>query len=377
MNICIDAHLSENRLTGIGRYLNGLIPELIRQGSDHLWTLLVADDLDVNHPLSRINAKHVRKIPVAFRGPTLRQHLLTHRIVNRIKADIYHHPHFDLPLGIQCPCVTTIHDLKYLRHPQFFPQKSQLKTVYMNWAFKQSLRRSVQVIAISDFTRNDIKAFWAGAAEKTTVIHHGLDHPSWHGDDKKILPALPLKNPYILCVAEQRPHKNITTLIDSFSKLIQQKQWEGHLVISGKSYSDYTEPEDRVRELGLGDHIHFTGYVTEHQMSSLYNKASLFVLPSLYEGFGFPILEAMQAGVPVIAANTTAIPEIMGQGGLLFNAEDADQLSKLMKNLLNDSGRRKKLIEAGQNRAAQFTWARAAASTLKCYQKAIGSHKSK
>lgn len=377
MNICIDAHLSENRLTGIGRYLNGLIPELIRQGSGHQWTLLVADNLEDHHPLSKINGKHVRKIPVAFRGPALKQHILTHRIVNPLGVDVYHHPHFDLPLGITCACVTTIHDLKYIRHPQFFPQKSQLKTAYMHWAFKQSLRRSVQVIAISDFTRNDIKAFCAGAAEKTTVIHHGLDHPKWHSGDKKILPALPLENPYILCVAERRPHKNILTLIEAFSKLISQHQWKGHLIISGKSYSDYTAPEDRVSELGLSGRIHFTGYVNENQMATLYKQASLFVLPSFYEGFGFPILEAMRAGVPVIAANTTAIPEIIGQAGMLFDAKDAAQLSKLMENLLNDSGRRKNLIEAGQSRAAQFTWARAAASTLKCYQKAIGNDKSK
>ncbi|MCK5146603.1 glycosyltransferase family 4 protein [bacterium] len=374
MNICIDAHLSENQLTGIGRYLNGLIPELIQQGQRHYWTLLLTDNLESNHPLSMISGPNVQKIPVGLRGPSLKQHLVTSRILRTNNIDLYHHPHFDLPYRITVPTVATIHDLKYIRHPHFFPKKSLLKTAYIHHTLKHTLKRANRIIAISDFTRNDLHQFSNTTSNKIDVIHHGLDHPEWKISNAKIHHALNLENPYILCIAEKRPHKNLTTLIHAFSQMKRTGYMDQHLVICGKSYSDYTVPEDRARELGLEDIIHFTGYVSDETMATLYNNASLFVLPSLYEGFGFPLLEAMKAGVPVIAANTTAIPEIVGDAGILFEANNHDDLAKKMQNIIDNQSESQRLIARGLERATYFTWARAAKSTLLCYERAIRSH---
>lgn len=370
MKICIDAHLSENRLTGIGRYLNGLIPALVAQGDRHHWVLLTAPDLDESHPLMQLAGGHVTRIPVPLKGPSLAQHRVIPKILKGIGADLYHHPHFDLPLGVSVPAVATVHDLKYLRHPEFFPDRSRLKTAYMGLMLRRTSRIARRIIAVSKFTRGDLAAFAPAAADKIDVVHHGLE-PKRDVFQKE--PAWTPKNPYILCVAERRPHKNLVTLIQTYGALVNRMAAAPDLVLCGKAYADYREPEAVVQSLGLESRVHFTGYVDDDTMASLYESASLLALPSRYEGFGFPLLEAMRAGVPVAAARTTAIPEIVGDAGLLFDALDVADMAQVMQRLLDDDTLRRRLVTAGQQRVTLFTWDHAALKTLECYEKAFSN----
>ena len=156
MKILIDAHLSEDKITGIGRYLNGLICALSEQDKNDEIILLVSKNISQDHPLNKIHSHYVKKIEVPYQGPSLKQHFQIPRIVSMLKPDIYHHPHFDLPLYVNAPSIVTIHDLKYIQQPRFFPSKGKLKSTYMKYMLSSSVKRSQKIIAVSQFTKNDL-----------------------------------------------------------------------------------------------------------------------------------------------------------------------------------------------------------------------------
>ena len=370
MRILFDAHLSENKVTGIGRYINELIKALLLVDQKNEYVILIFDGLSPEHPLIQLEAPNLMKVSVNLERLSFKQHWTTQRLVRRYQPDVYHHPHFDLPLGISTPSVVTIHDVKYLRHPEFFPSWGKLKRKYMKWMFQSALRRANKVITVSEATKDDLCEMFSIDREDIVAVHHGIHSigKNCHDTDQEFLENYHIKKPFLLFVGVRRPHKNLLRLIDAFHRVIKTVGKELQLVIVGKSYKDYDAPERAIAERGLDQQVILMDYLEDEFLEILYKNAEMLVLPSLYEGFGFPILEAMKFDLPVIGANTTSIPEILGNTGLLVDPLNPEEIAEKIVSLLTSQQLREKLVWLGRERVKEFTWKKTALNTLKVYK---------
>lgn len=369
MKITIDTHLSDNQLTGIGRYLNCLLNELTSLDSDSKFELLTFPGLGDSHPVSQITGPNINQIPINVRGPSPKQHFITPRLLWQSNPDVYHHPHFDLPMGHNVPSVVTIHDLKYIRHPEFFPELSWLKRVYMRMMIQQSLDRAKKIISVSQATKDDLLSLFNVNEDKICVIPHGVTQTENSVSEKNddALLRFGIEKPYILFVGERRPHKNLVRLVQAFKVLNDRVKGQVGLVIAGKTYKDYDAPEKTAVQCGIQEKVVFTDYVTDAELESLYKQASMLILPSLYEGFGLPLLEAMKRSIPVLGSNCTSIPEVIEDAGLLFDATSLDDMADKMERILFDFEFANSLAQKGKERSQLFSWKTTAQMTYDVY----------
>jgi glycosyltransferase involved in cell wall biosynthesis len=242
------------------------------------------------------------------------------------------------------------------------------------WAMMTfTARRAKIVITVSEHTKQDMIRFLRMNPEKIEVIPEGVEtrfHGTYpEGKVKSVLDTYGIKQPFLLCVGEQRPHKNITSMIMSFSSFIAISGKKHHLVISGTPYAGYNEPEAITRELGLADLVHFV-YISDPDLPIFYQAADAYLNLSLYEGFGLPILEAMASGTPVIASNRSSLPEIVGSAGILVNPKDIEEAALAMEKITSPGDFRDRLISTGRERAKMFTWENCAQRTLNVYLEA-------
>ena len=270
--------------------------------------------------------------------------------------DIFFSPAHYSPRFISIPYVVTIHDLSFFRYPEDFRKRDLLKlTLWTNY----SVKRAKKIIAVSQATKKDILKIYKLADEKIKVIYNGFEKIK--SKSGKWLRNIP-KN-YFLFVGTLQPRKNLATLINAFN-LFQKNYPQFELIIAGKKGWLYESLFKQVSDLGLTDKVFFTDYISDKQLEFLYRNAFAFVLPSLYEGFGIPILEAMSFNCPVIASFSSSLPEIGGDACLYFNPLDENDLVKKMKILLENNQLRKELIKKGRQRVKQFSWKKCAQETL-------------
>jgi glycosyltransferase involved in cell wall biosynthesis len=190
--------------------------------------------------------------------------------------------------------------------------------------------------------------------------------------DVKIIEAyrlrFSLQDPFILFVGERRPHKNISGVIQAFKAFTTMSPKPYQLVVAGKPYASYREPERLAESLGLRDRVHFIDSPPDGDVHLLFQSAEALLLLSRYEGFGLPLLEAMASGTPVIAANTSSLPEVVGDAGIIVPVDDPEAASEAIRQVVNGGNDRDKYIERGHDRARQFTWERCAQQTLMIYR---------
>ena len=373
MHIVIDAHLAIKKIDGVARYLNGLLMELPKIDTSIKYTILSLTHSKTSLPEDIFSYPNVKRIEVNLMGPSPKQHLIMRRLLKNLDADVYHHPQFDLPLGVTAPSVITIHDLKYIFFPEFLKKGSQLKRLYIKKSLQRSLKIADQVIAISQNTLNDSKQLNSNVEKKASVIYHGVDIPKKLSEKKvqQIKKRFNISENFILFVGTRRPHKNIDSLVRSLAILRNTLNLDIDLVVSGRAYSDYREPERLSRELGLDSVTHFLDFVADNELPALYQSAKVVALVSFYEGFGFPILEAMSYGIPVLGSNVTSIPEVVGDAGLLVDPHNPTEIAHKIYRIATDSHLNEKFSQAGLRRAKQFTWQAMAESTLNTYIKAL------
>ncbi len=370
MHIVIDAHLAVKEIDGVSRYLNGLLAELPKIDSSVQYTILSLPREKSCLPEEIFSHANVSRFELDLMGPTPRQHFITHRLLKKLKADVYHHPQFDLPWRIKTPSVVTIHDLKYIEHPEFLDKRSRLKSIYIRKSLQHSLRASNQIIAVSQNTLNDLENRFNFDIEKATVIHHGINSKPQLKPEQKNGTFETLSD-FVLFVGTRRPHKNIEGLIRALSIWRTQYQLKLDLVIAGKAYSDYNKPENLAKELAVEPYVHFLDFVSDEKLPELYNSAKVLVLPSFYEGFGLTLLESMAHGTPVVASNVSSIPEVVGDAGLLVNPEDPEDIAGKIHQIITDTKLYQKLATAGLSRSKQFSWRSVAKSTFDVYMKAL------
>ncbi len=302
-------------------------------------------------------------------GPFLwSQIFLPLHLYTKTKIDIYFAPAHYIPRFCPVPIVVTIHDLSFFYYSQEFRKKDlfQLK----NWT-AQGIYKSKAIIAVSKTTKKDIVGWYKIPDSKVTVIYNGFEKKTESISDKEILEKFNISpKKYVLYVGTLQPRKNITTLIRAFNDYY--KTHEGlKLVIVGKKGWLYDEIFDEVKSLNLSSQVVFTDFIPDEEVIVLYKNAWVFVMPSLYEGFGIPMLEAMAYGCPVISSQNSSLPEIGGEACLYFDPKDSNDLIDKWYQLAASKEIYNKLIKAGKNRLALFSWKRCAYETLELLKKQV------
>lgn len=278
------------------------------------------------------------------------------------------------PLYARCRKIVTCHDVipLVLPHHAAGGRKSQFKWLWCRWLAIQ-FGRAHRIVTISQCSQRDIARLVPQADGKLIVVLPALYQPELRSTQVPTQSSnvLPLTNEaIILSVGRRAPYKNVAGVIRAFYELTKIHPAPCRLVITGPLDHRYTEPETLARQLGIADRITFTGYVDDAELAQLYQRAALFVFPSLYEGFGLPVLEAMAAGVPVVCSNRASLPEVCGQAALLADPESPRALAAAMERVLSDAALSEALRTAGRQRAASFTPARMAEALLPIYLEA-------
>ena len=376
----IDARTATDRFPGIGRYVRNLTSALMPLlATDEQLTLL-------SNPAGRAtwgalqpdagDARPPREVPVSGSPFSVKQQWRIPLLLRRLRAGeptLYHSPYYVMPYLTGLPTVLTFYDITPLRYPQSVPMKARL---FFRLATTLALRAASRVVAVSEAARSDLTRSFHVPVSHVSVTplaagSHFRPQSAPEVDrtrDKYGLPAC-----FILYVGINKPHKNLPALIDAYAQLSARSA--PPLVIAGAWDERYPQPRQRAEQHQLGDSVRFLGPVHEADLPALYSAATLFVFPSLYEGFGLPVLEAMACGAPVACANTASLPEITGDAALLFNPHSVVEIKDAIAELLKDGPQRARRSEQGLARAGRFSWQATAAATLHCYRELLGERR--
>ncbi len=374
MQIVIDGRMILAHMTGVGRYLLDLIPVLRETAPDLELELWLQKSLPAGHPAWQLGGERLHLRPISYRHMSLGGQFAIPAELAGAHPDLYHYPHFDLPWFVSGAAVATIHDLKYIARPDFFPRRGRAKRLAMRVMMAHTCRRARQVIVVSLSTAQDLNGYLGVPLSKLHVAPHGVNQRFFQRLPPQTLDDLRhrynLADSYVLFVGERRPHKNITGLIEAFAIFRRMAPRPYQLVIAGKRYADYQIPEKIVEEIGLQDYVRFIDHPPDADLPALYQAADALALLSYYEGFGLPVLEAMASGTPVVTADRTSLPEVTGNAGLLVPPDAPEQAAQALNSIVPGGMLRQEYISAGLEHARQFTWQRCAGQTLEVYRKA-------
>ncbi|MFR1380318.1 MAG: glycosyltransferase family 4 protein [Clostridium neonatale] len=294
----------------------------------------------------------------------------------RDNADIYHFFNFIVPPRIKGKVITTIHDMTYELYPETM-DKRNLKRIKDD--IQYSVDRSDKIITVSESSKNDIIKFLNVDESKIEIVYNGVDYEKFnksYTEDIKLIVRNKYNLPqnYILYMGTLEPRKNIDSIIEAFALIKKQKDFDNiKLVIAGKKGWLFEDIFNLVDKLNLKDHVIFTDYVDETDKPIIYNMAKLFVFPSLYEGFGIPVLEAMASSVPVIASNVSSLPEVAGNAAILVNPKDIEGIAKNIIKILSDDDLKNELVRKGHIQAQKFTWEASAEKLYNIYKEIMKS----
>ena len=376
MKILIDAFGIVNKTTGVGQYSLQLLNALSEIDNKNEYYICLQKKLNDDHPV--FNLKNKQNIffirnDVSAIGPKKQFYYYKLLSRSRFKFDLFHSLNSELPLYGNIKSVVTIHDLKYIKYPYFINKFSMIKSKYLKYTMKKGAERANKIIAVSRSTKKDIIQLLGVNKEKIAVVYEAsnLGMYSRKKDDmlnSDILKKYSIRKPYFLYVGEKRPHKNLEGLIKAFA-IFKEKHDNRNisLVLTGKKYSTYCDYITTAENLRVKDSLIFTGFIPEKYLKTVYSEAEILLLISFYEGFGIPILEAMECGVPVITSNISSMPEVAGEAALLVDPNNIQEIAEKMNNIVSSKILRKQLIESGFKRVKQFSWERTARQTLKLY----------
>jgi len=388
MQIGIDYTSAARQRAGIGRYTRELVSALLAMDRSHHYTLFAAvGDLPDDRWLREVDRLQairgsrlaIRSVPVSDEWLARLWHRLRLPIPVELIAgqfDVFYSPDFTLPpTRPDAHTLLTVHDLSFMHHPDAFVPPLRR---YLERVVPRSIGRADIVLADSSHTRSDLMELFDVPPSKIRVITPGVDtrfRPDSPADSRNPHSGLQgLRErygvgdePYILSVGTLQPRKNYVRLIKAFSRMKATGESDDgtpspmQLLIAGGRGWLYEEILDAADK---HDGVRVLGFVDDEDLPALYREAELFAFPSLYEGFGLPVLEAMACGVPVVCSNTSSLPEVAGNAALLFDPLDVEELSAAMARGLEDEALRQRMTERGLAQAARFTWQRSAQQLL-------------
>ena len=371
MRIAIDAR--KLRDYGIGTYVRNLVEHLARQSFDDEYVMFCRDS----------DAEYVRALGPRFLPKVLtagnysaREHLSIPFALRTARADVFHSPHYVVSPLTACPYVVTIHDCIHLRFPQYLPNR--LAPFYARTMMRTAARRARRVLTVSKASKDDILHYLKIPPDKVEVVYNALDSrlatPPTQADISRVRERFLLTSPFILYAGNIKPHKNVDRLIEAYALLRKRGIVGVKLLIIGDAISKYPQMRRLVHRFQLHQHVRFLGFVPDATLAALYRLASVFVFPSLYEGFGLPPLEAMAAGAPVVTSNVSSLPEVVGDAALLIDPTSAEAIAHAMARVLGEPGLRSELVRRGHERVKAFSWERSVARVREIYAEVAGAH---
>lgn len=361
MRIAIDARYVCDYFPGIGRYVYNLLRALsCLTSTDSLLAFYDSGRKNSRYNLSLLTSPKVELIEAKAQPISLKEQWHIPFLLKGIRVEVFHTPYYIRPYLTPCPSLVTIHDTISCHHPEYLPSAKARWVFWMT--MRLAIRSSKVVITDSMASKEDLIRFFGVAAGKIRVIPLAADE-FLTPIGKELEES---NSPYILYVGINKPHKNLARLIQAFAKTNLNHQ----LVIAGSWDHRYPEPRRLVEELALRDRVKFLGPVSEKELRLLYYQASLFVFPSLAEGFGLPVLEAMACGLPVIVSHIQPLADLVGEGGILINPFDTEELADAIQRVATNRHLSQELSQGAQLRARDFSWQKTAELTLAAYREA-------
>lgn len=357
--------------TGIGRNIEEMLRCLLEIDHNNHYILLVRDE---DRPKIDLKAKNLELISANITWYTGHEQTKLLKLINGLKADLVHFTNFNLPILYRGRFVVTIHDLTLLSFKNINTKKRSrvsyhARDAVMRGVLRRAVKRSRAIITPSEFVASEVIKKYHVPKSKLNIVREAAREPYQRASLDRAKYGINL--PFLLYVGNAYPHKNLERLILAFGRIITEYMLDYQLVIAGKKDAFHSTIEKDVAKAKLEKRVIFTGYVTDRELAGLYKSASLYVFPSLSEGFGLPALEAMSYGLPVASSNATCLPETIGLAAEFFNPKDIDQMARVISSLLADDFRRQQLRKLGYDRVKQFSWEQSAKDTLAVYQKAM------
>lgn len=374
-HVAINAHLlsaqAGYRSAGIHGYIYNMLRFLPHSTPDWRYTVLVGEGRPPAHPQIT-----VRRSAFSTQNPLQRivwEQLIQPVALAQLRPDVYHAPAYVAPLLTRQPTVVTVHDLSFIRFPESL---STSRRSYLQTLTRLSCQRAAQVIAVSQSTAQDVMALLKIAPEKITVAISGVNldefRPLETAQIERFRQQQGLPRRFLLHLGTLEPRKNLPMLLRAYAALPQSLRDEVHLVLAGGKGWDYQAIFETVENFHMAAHVHFPGYVEKDHLPLWYNAADALVYPSIFEGWGLPVVEAMACGRPTLVSDVSSLPEAAGETGLKLPPDDESAWTEALRQAITDADWRAKSGQAGLTRVQQFTWQAAATATVHAYQKAIG-----
>jgi glycosyltransferase involved in cell wall biosynthesis len=369
--IGIDARFFRAATGGIGRYTRELLVRLAATDTENTYRVfLTPEDLPEWH----IDQPNFQPVVVDAPYYTLQEQTKFLAVLQKEKLDLVHFLNFNLPILYSRPFITTLHDLTVYHFPVGRSQKSKLRRMAFIAAFRRSLTGAKRIIAISEHSAHDAAETLGVSQAKMEVIYEGAPAPIGEvpfGTKALVQDFLETREPYFLFVSQWRPHKGLITLVEAFEQFKQSGNFPHKLVLAGSQKACPPEMRERIALSSCAKDIIAPGFVPDDLLQSLYHYAVAAVTPSEYEGFGLPILEGFAAGTPVIAANNSSLPELVGSAGILFPTGDVAALTQALGSVATDEAGRAALVVRGYEQLKRFSWDAMAAHTHQLYLRVL------
>ncbi len=362
-------NMTQGAPSGVERYILELVKALALVETDH--EIVLFTDEEKWPPSPRLRRVHLP--PMGRIKRLLYDHGRFARIARKEGLDLIHCTKSHVPAGLDCPSVVTVFDVIFLRHPEFYPFWWR---AYWRRALRKSMARATAVVSISETTARDLEALLPVSKGKVQPIPLGIDAafgaiPDEAAADERR--KLGVEGPYFLSVGNLTARKNVPVLLEAFDEVRRRRP--AALVVAGALDYGAREILALMEQPDRKVAVKYLGSVGDRTLAALYKGAAALVYPSQYEGFGLPALEAMACGCPVVASTGGALPEVVGDAGLLVEPGSAAALAGAMERVLADAGLRDALVEKGRARAAEFSWKRTAQRTIEVYNRVVSGNR--
>ncbi|NDJ85042.1 MAG: glycosyltransferase family 4 protein [Chloroflexi bacterium] len=371
-HIAINAHLlapgNGYRRAGIHRYIYEVVSHLPGVDPDLRYTVLM------NHQLEPALPRMATRVGPNTQRPWRRvlwEQGAQPLALQRLRPSLYHAMAFVSPRGLRCPSVVTVYDLSFIRYPEVL---SPLRRRYLQMFTRNSCQRATRIIAISESTARDLTDFWGIPADKIDVSSVGVTadfKPLPEAEVAAFRQTKGLPERFLLFLGTLEPRKNLPMLLRAYASLPESVRQAVHLILAGGKGWMFDEIFATISRHNLGETVHTPGYVPAEELVLWYNAAEALVYPTLYEGFGIPILEAMACGKPVLASNSSSLPEATGDAGILLPSSDEAAWHEAMDRLISSPDERTRMAARSRTWAAEFTWQRVARRTVESYYRAL------
>lgn len=346
-----------SKFTGIGIYVERLVEYLASHDRENEYVLFLSASGMFD---CKVDAPNFRKIEADVRHYSFGEQAKFPILIARERLDLMHFTHFNAPIAYRGRTVVTIHDLTLTFYPGRKMTSSAHRFAY-DATIRSVCRRAKRIFAVSAHTRKDLVEILDVPEERIAVIHNGIDRERFEvpvSEERiaQVKKKLGIERKYFLYTGVFREHKNLVRLVEAFSP-IALKYHDIDLVVAGKEDPGYRDVRDKIVELGLGGRVRLPGFVDDEDIVPLYRGAEAYVFPSLYEGFGLPVVEAMAAGVPVLCSKGSSLTEVAGEGNaLFFNPLRVETITQAMDRILSEPELRTELIAKGRERAKKYSW---------------------